>query len=171
MTLKKLLLTIAGAAGIIGCFLPWYGVSASFMGASMSESKNAFGVGGWLYVVLAILTIIASAALILVSVLPEKKIKSMVPKIKNLAKAPMILGIVMAASAVIAFIALLSNGKDSLGLGSYNSMISVNQGVCFGVYLIAIAGAATIVLSVLKNKELDKVIAGAKPAAKKSEKK
>ena len=158
MTLKKLLLIIAGAIGLVGAFLPWYSFSISFMGYSSSLSENAFGLGGWLYILLAILTMLASAALIVLATVPEKKIKSIVPKIKDLAKMPLILGIVMAASAVIAFIAIQSQAK---GVG----------GVSWGVWMIGIAGAATIVLSVLKNKELDKVIAGAKPATKKTEKK
>lgn len=158
MTLKKLLLIIAGAIGFLGSFLPWYSFSISFMGYSSSTSANAFSLGGWLYVLLAILTMLASAALIVLATVPEKKIKSMVPKIKDLAKMPMILGIAMAAFAVIAFIAIQSQAN---GVG----------GVSWGVWLIGIAGAATIVLSVLKNKELDKVIAGAKPATKKTEKK
>ena len=158
MTLKKLLLIIAGSIGLVGAFLPWYSFSISFMGYSSSLSENAFGLGGWLYILLAILTMLASAALIVLATVPEKKIKSIVPKIKDLAKMPLILGIVMAASAVIAFIAIQSQAK---GVG----------GVSWGVWMIGIAGAATIVLSVLKNKELDKVIAGAKPATKKTEKK
>ena len=100
MSLKKLLLIITGAIGILGSFLPWYGISASAMGISFGESFNAFSLGGWLYKVLAILTILASVALILIAALPEKKIKSMIPKIKDLTKMPLILGIVMAASAV-----------------------------------------------------------------------
>lgn len=157
LTLKKLLLIIAGAIGVVAAVLPWYKISVTFLGYSQSTSANAFQLGGALYVISAILAIIAFVAVILGAVLDEKQIKKLL-KIKDIAKTTMIIGIVMAAVTVINFIAIQSESK---GLG----------GVTWGIYLLALASVATIVLSVLKNKELDKVITGAKPAAKKSEKK
>lgn len=158
LTLKKLLLIIAGAIGVVAAFLPWYKISVSFFGYSSSTSANAFELGGILYKISAILAILAFVAVILSAVIDEKKIKKLV-KIKDVAKTTMIVGIVMAAVTVINFIALQSESKN-IGAG----------GASWGIWLMAIASVATIVLSVLKNKELDKVIAGAKPADKKSEK-
>ena len=157
LTLKKLLLIISGVIGIVAAFLPWLTVSISFLGYSTSTSANAFELGGILYKISAILAVLAFVAVILLSVLDEKQIKKLV-KIKDIAKTTMIIGIVMAAITVINFIAIQGESK---GLGS----------VSWGIWLLGLASVATIVLSVLKNKELDKVIAGAKPAAKKAEKK
>lgn len=142
MTLKKLLLTIAGAVGILGTSLPWY--KASLFGISVSE--NAFGMGA-LYVILAILAIICSVAVILMSVMKEKQIKNLI-KIKDFSKILLCAGIALFAIAVIAFIAI---NNESKGFGN----------VSFGIWLIGLAGVAIIVIPLLKNvKQLDKVIIG-----------
>ena len=162
MTLKKLILAIAGGIAILGTFLPWVRVSMSFFGVSTSESANAFNVGGALYVILAILAIICGAALILLNVLKEKQIKNFV-KFKGLDKIPLYIGIALAIIAVVAFIAISSQKGDTHGLGTVT--------VSWGVWLIGIAGIITIVLPLLKNvKELDKVIIGKPEKAEKSEK-
>ena len=70
----------------------------------------------------------------------------------------MIVGIVMAAITVVAYIAMKG---DSSGLGSSS----------WGIWLMAVAGVGTIVLSVIKNDALEKVVTGTKPAEKKAEKK
>lgn len=154
MTLKKLLLVISGAVGILGSFLPWYKASVSFFGYSQSTSMNAFQMSA-LYIILAILMILASVAVILLAALDEKQIKKMV-KIKDALKTTMIVGIVMAVITLIAFIAIQSEAK---GFG----------GVSWGIWLMILASVATIVLSALKNKELDKVVAGKGSETKKSE--
>ena len=154
MTLRKLLLIIAGALGVLGSFLPWYSISVSFFGYSQSTSANAFQMSA-LYIILAILMILCSAAVILLATLDEKKIKQMV-KVKDIAKARMIVGIVMAVLTLIAFIAIQSETK---GAG----------GVSWGIWMMILASAGTIVLSVLKNEALEKAVAGG--ATKKTEKK
>lgn len=150
MTLKKLLLAIAGGVAVLGAFLPWLRVSLF----GFSVSSNAFGIGGALYIILAILAILCGVVAILLNVLKEKQIKNII-KFKALDKMPLVIGIVLVAIAVIAFIALMSQAQ---GLGT----------VSWGVWLIGIAGIATVVLTFLKNKELDKVIFG---KAEKTEKK
>ena len=114
---------------------------------------------GALYIILAILMILASAATILLATIDEKKIKKMI-KIKDALKTTMIMGIAMAVITLIAFIAIQS---ESQGMG----------GVSWGIWLMILASAATIVLSVMKNKELDKVVVGEekKTSEKKVEKK
>ena len=155
MTLRKLLLTIAGALGLLGSFLPWY--SFSFFGR---YTVNAFQMSV-LYIVLAILMILASIVAILLAVLKEEQIKKIV-KVKDNVNLTMAVGIVMAVITAVAFIALKS---ESQGFG----------GSSWGIWLMAIASAATIVLSVLKRKELDKVViktaTGTKSDTKKTTKK
>ena len=152
MTLKKLLLTIAGGLGVLGAILPWYRVSIF----GVSVSSTAFQMGA-LYVILAILAILAGVALILLNVLNEKQIKGFI-KLKKIDSLPLYVGIALAAIAVIAFIAVK---VESSGLG----------GTSFGVWLIALAGVAGVVLPLLKGIEhLDKTVIGQpakKPAAKK----
>lgn len=157
MTLKKLLLAIAGAAAVLGSFLPWVTMSASVLGITVvSVSTNAFGGISILCVILAIIAILCGAAAILLNVLQEKQIKKYI-KIKNLEKFPLFIGIAMTAVAVIAFLNIMIES-------SWKATVS------FGVWLIAIAGVATIVLSLIKNKELDKVVFGQPAKAEKSEK-
>lgn len=154
MTLKKILLAIAGCLGILGTLLPWY--KASIFG--ITASSNAFGMGA-LYVILAIVIILCSVAIILLNVLKEKQIKSVI-KIKNfdLNKIPLFAGIAIVATAIIAFIAITSESK---GFG----------GVSWGIWLIGLAGVAIIVLPFLKNvKQLDKVVLGQPEKAEKAEK-
>jgi len=153
MTLKKLLLTVAGALGVIGTFLPWWKIS--FLG--ISQSANPFQMEKAIYVILAILMMVVSVVAILLSALPEKTIKGIV-KVKDIMKVTMIVGIVMAAITVVAYIAMKG---DSSGLGSSS----------WGIWLMAVAGVGTIVLSVIKNDALEKVVTGTKPAEKKAEKK
>lgn len=152
MTLKKLLLAIAGAAAVLGSFLPWLTVSLF----GISVSTNPFGGLGALYVILAIVAILSGVAAILLNTLQEKQIKNYI-KIKNLEKLPLFIGIAMTAVAVIAFVSIMIEAK---GMGT----------VSFGVWLIAIAGVATIVLNFIKNKELDKVVLGQPAKVEKSEK-
>lgn len=150
MTLKKLLLAIAGGLGVLGALLPWYKVSIF----GVSVNSTAFQMGA-LYVILAILAILCGAALIALNVLKEKQIKSFI-KFKSLDKLPLFVGIALAAIAVIAFIAIK---VESSGLG----------GTSFGIWLLILAGAAAIVLPLLKNVEpLEKTVIGKpeKPAAK-----
>ena len=141
MTLKKLLLTIAGGVGVLGAFLPW--VRVSLFG--YSATSMAFQMGA-LYIILALLAIVCSVAAILLNVMKEKQIKNII-KIKSLEKLPLFIGIALVAIAVIAFIAVMN---ESQGFGHAS----------FGVWLIGIAGVCTIVLPFIKNKELDKVIFG-----------
>ena len=157
MTLKKLLLTIAGGLGILGVFVPWY--RASLFG--LSVTANAFGLDNPLYVILGIIAIICSVAIVLVNILQEKQIKKII-KVKgfskNLNKIILGSGIALLAIAVISFIAIKS---DSQGFG----------GVSFGIWLIGLAGIAIIVLPLLKNIEvLDKVIIGQAEKTEKVEK-
>lgn len=149
MTLKKLLLVIAGGVGILGAFLPWY--RASLFG--FSATSNAFQLGA-LYAILAIVSLLGAAAIILLNVMKEKQIKNII-KIKSLDKLPLYIGIGMVAVAVIAFIAIQS---ESQGFGN----------VSFGVWMIGLAGVATIILPLLKNIEpLEKVIIGDKKSTTK----
>ncbi len=153
MTLRKLLLTIAGGVAVLGSFLPW--ATVTFF---VSVRANAFQMGEPLPIILAILALLCGAALVCLNVLKEKQIKDIV-KIKNLEKLPLYLGIALAAIAVIAFIYVMVSGKGAAS-------------VSFGVWLIGIAGAATIILPLLKNiKELDKIVIGKPEKAEKSEKK
>lgn len=155
MTLKKILLSIAGCLGILGTLLPWY--KASIFG--ITATSNAFGMGGALYVILAIVIILCSAVVILSNVMKEKQIKNII-KIKNfdLNKIPLFAGIAITAAAVIAFIAIKS---ESQGFG----------GTSWGIWLIGLAGVAIIVLPFLKNvKQLDKVVFGQPEKAEKAEK-
>ena len=163
MTLRKLLLILSGTLAIVGSFLPWYKVSLF----GYSQSANAFQMTA-LYIVLAILTIVCGAVVIILSAMKEKQIKKMV-KIKNASKITMFVGIAMAIIAAIAFIALKS---ESQGFGN----------VSWGIWFMLIAAAATICLPVLKAEQLEKVVLGEaekkeekkdakKPATKKSEKK
>ena len=142
MTLKKLLLIIAGALGVLGSFLPWY--SVSFFG--YSQSANAFQMSA-LYIILAILFIVCSALVITLTAMGEKRIKKMI-KIKDAMKITMFTGIAMAIIAAIAFIAIQS---ESQGLGN----------VSWGLWFMILASAGVIVLAAIKgNKSLDKVILG-----------
>ena len=143
MTLKKILLSLAGCLGILGTLLPWY--KASIFG--ITATSNAFSMGA-LYIILAIIIILCSAAVILLNVMKEKQIKNII-KIKfDLSKLPLFLGIAMVVAAVIAFIAIKS---ESQGFG----------GTSWGLWLIGLAGVAIIVLPFLKNiKQLDKVVLG-----------
>ena len=151
MTLKKLLLAIAGGVAIIGSFLPWAAVTFF-----VSVRVNAFQMGEPLPVILAILTILCGAVAILLNVLKDKQLKNIF-KFKNAEKLPLFVGIALIAIAIIAFIYVKASTS-----GVANAS--------FGVWLIGIAGIATVVLPLLKNvKELDKVVFGKaeKPTAKK----
>ena len=161
MTLKKLLLSIAGGLGILGAFLPWY--RASLLGFSMTA--NAFGLDSALYVILAILAIVCAAAIIVLNVFKEKQISKII-KIKdlnkNLSKILLGAGVALLVIAIITFIALQN---DSKGFGN----------VSWGIWLIGLAGVIVIVLPLLKNVAiLDKVVIGqtnqgSKEEAKKEE--
>lgn len=151
MTLKKLLLAIAGGVAIIGSFLPWAAVTFF-----VSVRANAFQMGEPLPIILAILTILCGAVAILLNVLKDKQLKNIF-KFKNAEKLPLFVGIALIAIAIIAFIYVKASTS-----GVANAS--------FGVWLIGIAGIATVVLPLLKNvKELDKVVFGKaeKPTAKK----
>lgn len=151
MTLKKLLLAIAGGVAIIGSFLPWAAVTFF-----VSVRVNAFQMGEPLPVILAILTILCGAVAILLNVLKDKQLKNIF-KFKNAEKLPLFVSITLIAIAIIAFIYVKASTS-----GVANAS--------FGVWLIGIAGIATVVLPLLKNvKELDKVVFGKaeKPTAKK----
>ena len=157
MTLKKLILTIAGCLGIIGVFVPWY--RASLFG--LSVTANAFGLDNPLYVILGLIAILCSVVIILLNVLKEKQIKKIIKNkafIKNLSKIMLGTGIALVAIAIISFIAIQNESK---GFG----------GVSFGIWLIGLAGVAVIVLPFLKNVEiLEKVIIGQPEEAEKTEK-
>ena len=153
MTLKKLLLTIAGGLGILGAVLPWYKISLF----GISVSSNAFQMGA-LYAILAILAILAGVALILLNVLKEKDIKKFI-KFKKLEMLPLFIGIALAAVAVIAFIAIKI---ESSGVG----------GTSFGIWFLIIAGVAGVALPLLKNIDaLNKTVIGKPEKAAKEEKK
>lgn len=152
MTLKKLLLTIAGALAIIGTFLPW--VAVTFF---VSVKLNPFQMGEALPIILAILALLCGTAAILLNVLKEKQIKDIV-KIKSLDKLPLYVGIALTAIAVIAFIYVKASTS-----GVANAS--------FGIWMIGIAGVATIVLPLLKNIDaLDKTVIGQPEKSTKSEK-
>ena len=153
MTLKKLLLTIAGGVAIVGAFLPWAAVKFF-----VSVRANAFQMGEPLPIILAILALLCGVALVCLNVLKEKQIKNII-KIKDLEKLPLWIGIALAAIAVIAFIYVKASTS---GVATPS----------FGVWTIAIAGIAAIVLPFLKNvKELDKTVIGKPEKAEKTEKK
>ena len=149
MTLKRLLLIIAGAVAVLGSFLPWYKISMF----GYSQSSNAFQMGA-LYIILSILMIIAAAVVIVLSAVKEKQIQKIV-KIKDAMKAVLIVGITMAVISMIAFIAIQSESK---GFG----------GASWGIWLMILASAGTIVLAAMKVEQLDKVVIGEaeKPAKK-----
>ncbi len=151
LTLKKLLTLIAGALGVISLFLPWYKVS--FWGTSLST--NAFGD----YVWVAIINIILAAVIIAAVLLPEKVLKSMNKVLPE--KVGLITVIASGLFAVLALIGMIMYTSSSYGMGHMG----------FGWYASVVAGVAGVIINVLKVKELDKVVVGAKPAAKKSEKK
>ena len=144
MTLKKLLYIIAGGLGVLGSFLPW--VAVTFF---VSVRVNAFGSGDALMIILALLALVCGVALILLNVMKEKQIKNLI-KFKKLDKLPLYIGVALAAIAVIAFVYIKANGS-----GVSNPS--------FGVWMIAIAGVGSIVLSCLKNVDaLDKIVIGEK---------
>lgn len=154
MTLKKLLLAIAGGVAIIGAFLPWAAVTFF-----VSVRANAFQMGEPVPIILSILTIICGVAAILLNVLKEKQIKDII-KIKNQEKLPLFVGMALVAIAIIAFIYVKASTS-----GVANAS--------FGIWMIGIAGIVTVVLPFLKSiKELDKVVFGKaeKPAAKEAKK-
>lgn len=157
MTLKKLILAIAGGVAVIGSFLPWAAVTFF-----VSVRANAFQMGEPLPIILAILAILCGAAGILLNVLKEKQINNII-KIKNAEKLPLFVGIALIAIAIIAFIYVKA---------STNGVANAS----FGIWLIGVAGIVTVVLPFLKSiKELDKVVFGkpekaAKPAAKPAKK-
>ena len=149
-TLKKLINLIAAALGVVALFLPWYKVS--FWGTSVST--NAFGNRAWI----AIIEIVAFALFILMEVLPEKTLKSINKVLDEKAKIIKIaLGGVAAGFGLLGMILYLS---ESYGMGQMG----------IGWFVTMIAAVGVIVISAIKAKQLDKVIAG-KPAAKKAEKK
>lgn len=153
MTLKKLLLIIAGGVAILGSFLPWAAVTFF-----VSVRANAFQMGDPLPIILAILALICGVATILLNVLSEKQIKDLI-KVKNIEKLSLCVGIALVAIAVIAFIYVKANSS-----GVANAS--------WGVWLIGLAGLATIVIPMLKNvKQLDKVIIGQPEKPEKTEKK
>ena len=153
MTLKKLLLTIAGGVAILGSFLPWAAVTFF-----VSIRMNAFQMGDPLPIILALLALVCGVALVLLNVLKEKQIKNLI-KIKNLDKMPLCIGITLVAIAVIAFIYVKANSS-----GVANAS--------FGIWLIGLAGVAAIVIPLLKNvKQLDKVVIGQPEKPAKTEKK
>lgn len=153
MTLKKLLLAIAGAVAVIGAFLPWAAVTFF-----ISVRMNAFQMGEPLPIILAVLAIICGAAGILLNVLSEKQIKNII-KIKDYSKLPLFVGIALIAIAVIAFIYIKASTS-----GVANAS--------FGVWMVGLAGVATAVLPFLNSiKELDKVVFGKPEKAEKTEKK
>ena len=148
MTLKKLILAIAGGVAVLGAFLPWAAVSFIItIRVGAFESQDA------LTIILAILAIVCGVAGVLLNVLKEKQIKNLI-KIKDTEKLPLFVGIALATIAIIAFIYISVRGTKA----------------SFGVWMIAIAAAATIVLSFLKNKELDKVVLGKPEKPEKAEK-
>ena len=152
MTLKKLILAIAGAVAVVGAFLPWAAVTFF-----VSVRANAFQMGEPLPIILAILAIICGAAGILLNVLKDKQIKNLI-KIKNAEKLPLFVGVALIAIAVIAFIYVKASTS-----GVANAS--------FGIWMIGIAGVITAVLPFLKSiKELDKVVFGKPEKAEKSEK-
>ena len=124
MTLRKLLLAVAGGVAVLGSFLPW--ASVTFF---VSIRANAFQMGEPLPIILAILALLCSAALICLNVLKEKQIKNII-KLKNLDKMPLYLGVALVAIAVIAFIYVTSNRANA----------------SFGIWMIGLAGVVTIVL-------------------------
>ena len=153
MTLKKLLLTIAGGLAILGAFLPWY--KASIFG--YTATSNAFQMGA-LYVILALIAILCAAAMLAVNLLKKEQINKVI-KLKDFSKVTLISGIALVAIAVIAFIAIKS---ESSGFGS----------ISWGIWFIGIGGICTIVLPYLKNiPALDKVVIGEATKSSKSESK
>ena len=152
MTLKKLLLIVAGGVGILGALLPWY--RASLFG--YTASSNAFQMGA-LYIILAILAILCSAATILINAMKEKQIKKLI-KIKDFKKLSLIISIAMVVIVVIAFIAIQSESK---GFGSPS----------WGIWLMALSGICAIVLTCLNNVEqLNKVVMGKAEKSDKADK-
>ena len=152
MTLKKLLLIVAGGLGILGAVLPWYRVS--FFG--YSATTNAFEMG-MPYVLFAILAILVGVASILLMVLSEKQIKNII-KLKDLSKLPLFCGIAQLAIAVLSFIIATSQAH---GVGN----------VSWGVWLMGLGGVAAIVIPFLKNvKQLDMEVIKTSSSAAKSTK-
>ena len=152
MTLKKLLLIIAGGVAILGSFLPWAAVTFF-----VSVRANAFQMGDPLPIILAILALVCGVATVLLNVLSEKQIKNLV-KVKNTEKLSLYMGIALVAIAVIAFIYVKASTS-----GVANAS--------WGIWLIGLAGLAVIVIPILKNvKQLDKVIISQPAKSEKSEK-
>lgn len=153
MTLKKLILAIAGGVAVLGAFLPWAAVTFF-----VSVRANAFQMGEPLPIILSILALICGVAAVLLNVLKEKQIKNLI-KIKDTEKLPLFVGIALVVIAVIAFIYVKASTS-----GVANAS--------FGIWMIGIAGVVTVVLPFLKSiKELDKVVFGQPEKAEKAEKK
>lgn len=150
MTLKKLLLIIAGGVAILGSFLPWAAITFF-----VSIRMNAFQMADPLPIILAILALFCGIAIVLLNVLSEKQIKNLI-KVKDTSKLSLYFGVALVAIAIIAFIYVKVNSS-----GVANAS--------WGVWLIGLAGIATTVLPLLKNvKQLDNVVLG---QPEKSEKK
>ncbi len=139
-TLRKLINVIAAALGVVALFLPWYKVT--FWGTSVST--NAFGNKAWI----AIIEIVALALFILMELLPEKTLKSINKVLVEKAKIIKIaLGGVAAAFGLLGMILYLS---ESYGMGQMG----------IGWFITMIAAIGVIVITVIKAKQLDKVVAG-----------
>ncbi|MDO4889120.1 MAG: hypothetical protein Q4A25_00275 [Candidatus Saccharibacteria bacterium] len=139
-TLRKLINVIAAALGVVALFLPWYKVT--FWGTSVST--NAFGNKAWI----AIIEIVALVLFILMELLPEKTVKSINKVLVEKAKIIKIaLGGVTAAFGLLGMILYLS---ESYGMGQMG----------IGWFITMIAAVGVIVITVIKAKQLDKVVAG-----------
>lgn len=143
MKLKNILLAVAGGLATIAVFLPWYVVS--FFG--MSASANGFGDGVTIFGILTLLVGLGAIAWNVLLMLNVIKLKL---NEKTMSIINTVIGGVMVLLGIIAIIVVSS---QSAGLAHAG----------FGVYMLIIAGIATIVLSWLK---INKTI-GNTPKAKK----
>ena len=130
MKLKNLLLAIAGGVAAISVFLPWY--VASFFG--MSASANGFGEGVTILGILALLVGLGAACWNVLIMLNIIKLK-LTDKVMNIINS--VIGGVM---ILLGIITIITVGAQTYGFAHAG----------FGVYLLIIAGVATIVMTWLK---------------------
>lgn len=129
---KKILILISAAIGMISTFLPWATSNASGYGQSYSESINGTNGDGWItFVLFAIVAVIA--AIFLKKILPGW--------------AKVVISLLSAICALIAIVNITNASK--LGIGSSASAFGVtaSSSIGIGLILVIVAAAANIIIS------------------------
>ena len=151
MKLKDILLAVAGGLAVIAVFCPWYIVSLF----GLSASANGFADGITIFGILSLLVGLGLIAWKLLPMLGVVKLKMAEQKIQIIDTC---FGGVMILLGIIAIIVTQTQGQGLAASG-------------FGVYLLILAGIATIVMTWLKiNKTVGKAPKAVKKTTEKPEK-